>query len=403
MINPIMLSDIVDSNCKTYKYIIIGAGKIGYELFDALHSLGVDVVAFMDNDKSKHGKSYRNVSIQNLCKYEALDDAFDKDMSGYLYLIAINNRKAQRTIMNQLEGYGIDSDRIKICDRDLEYQYRKNLPEDRYRDEIDQLYANSFGVKMNWEHPTSYSEIINWEKIYGSDLELKRELTDKYLAREYVKKQIGETHLVRYLGVWDKPEQINFDALPNSFVIKLNNGSGRNIIVKDKSTIDVGIIIEELEYWMDRDYFFYKFESNYRGIKPRIICEEYLEGLAETVYDYDVFCFHGEPKYIWCISGSHREEAKASFYDLEWNRQDGVSYGYPYDPVLAPKPEQLDLIIEYSRKLSDGFRHCRVDWYLMPDGRVLFSEITFVSWGGLRHFIPEDWDKKFGLLITEKE
>ena len=131
---------------------------------------------------------------------------------------------------------------------------------------------------------------------------------------------------------------------------------------------------------------------------PKIICEEYLEGLADYIYDYNIYCFHGEPMYIWCIKGSHKPECQASFYNKKWEMQE-FSYGYPKDPVLAPKPAGLEEMLELSRILCRDFEHIRVDWYNLPDGRVLFGEMTFSTWSGLMHFIPEEYDEIFGKLI----
>ena len=146
------------------------------------------------------------------------------------------------------------------------------------------------------------------------------------------------------------------------------------------------------------NFAFQTFEMQYKNVVPKIICEEYLEGVAESVYDYNIYCFHGEPEYIWCIKGSHRPGCQASFYNKDWELQP-FSYGYPKDPVLAPRPEKLDEMLELSRVLSKDFQHVRVDWYNLPDGRVLFGEMTFSTWSGLMHFEPEKYDAVFGSLI----
>ncbi|MDE6980320.1 MAG: hypothetical protein K2P60_02770 [Lachnospiraceae bacterium] len=113
-----------------------------------------------------------------------------------------------------------------------------------------------------------------------------------------------------------------------------------------------------------------------------------------------MYCFHGKPKYINCINGSHRENGKGAYYDLNWNIQE-FSYGYPLDPVLAPRPQYLDKMLELSERLSKDFKYVRIDFYGMPD-RLLFSEITFTSWAGLHRFIPDKYDEEFGRLILEE-
>ena len=181
-------------------------------------------------------------------------------------------------------------------------------------------------------------------------------------------------------------------------MLKCNHGSGWNIIVKDKKKINVENVKKQLNTWLNLNTAYMGFEMQYKDIQPKIICEKYLVGVAETLYDYNIYCFHGKPKYIWCIKGSHRPGCVASFYDKDWRMQD-FSYGYPIDPIEAPRPKQLEKMLELSEKLSKDFEHVRVDWYNMPDGKIIFGEMTFSSWNGLHKFEPEEWDMKFGKLI----
>ncbi len=387
-----MLQEKID-RAQSQRAVIVCCGKYGQSLLNMLCESGHRVDAFFDNSYAKQGTIVNEVPVE----------PFSNKGDGYVYYIANEQFVVRKRIIEQLISMGIDSNSIIEISSDDEWQYWEKLPQDQYKEEISRLYLEAFGTEMNWESPSRYSEIINFEKINASDIERKRVLSDKYRVREFVANHIGEEHLVKLLGVWDKAEEINFSLLPEKFVLKTNNASGRNILVKDKSTINEAEIREILNHWLSMDYGYSSLALHYKGILPKIICEEYLDGLAETVYDYDVFCFHGKPKYIWCISGSHRKYAKASFYDLEWNKIDNAYYGYPYDPDIAPKPKELQMILDFSAKLSKDFRHARVDWYIMPDGRVLFSEITFATWGGLKKLVPEEMDEEFGRLILEEE
>ena len=371
------------------KVVIVCCGNLGKELCDCLIENNIEPECFFDNSIKKIGDKILGIPI------EPISNKGD----GYIYMIANNNIIDRENISIQLRNKGILQKNIMEISYDDAWEFWKNLPESKYEEEISKLYFDVFGEAMNWDKPRRYNEIINYEKVNAIDNDRKKVLADKYLAREYVANMIGEEHLVEYLGVWDSGEDIDFDSLPESFVLKTNNGSGRNILVKNKRSINRKNVILMLNHWLSMDYGYQGLALNYKGIVPKIICEEYLEGLAETVYDYDVFCFRGEPRYIWVISGSHRSNAKASFYDTNWNKLESVSYGYPYDPDVVPKPDQLEDILEYSKKLCKDFKHCRVDWYVMPEGRILFSEITFATWGGLKHFVPEEWDQKFGQMI----
>ena len=139
-------------------------------------------------------------------------------------------------------------------------------------------------------------------------------------------------------------------------------------------------------------------EMQYKDVPPKIICEKFIPGMAESLYDYQFYCFHGKPKYIWCIKASHKENCQASFYDTDWKKQE-FTFGYPGDPDFVPRPKQLAKMLQISEILSADFEHVRVDLYELPDGRILFGELTLTSWGGFHKFVPEKYDKVLGELI----
>lgn len=373
---------------KTEKNIIVGAGKTGKDLYNLLYKQNIIVYNFFDNDQKKIGDRIDNVEIVPLQKIE------DKNC---LYIIAIYCPDARQALYVQLQELGINTGNIIAYAPVLNDEYISQLDEEDYQDTISSLFFSVFGREMDWENPRTYNEKICWEKLNVKDPRRTR-LADKYLVRDWVKEQIGEEHLVRYYGVWDDANDINFNELPSRFVLKTNHASSTNIIVKDKSKLDIPKTINQLNYWKRLNYAYNCLELHYKDIEPKIICEEYLEGLAEAVYDYNIYCFNGEPKYIWCIKGSHKPDCRASFYDLNWQMQP-FSYGYPKDEILAPRPEKLDEMLRLSRILCKDFNHVRVDWYSMPDGRVLFGEMTFATWGGHKRFIPEEYDEYFGNLI----
>lgn len=367
--------------------VVVCYGNIGLEVLGCLKELGMQIDCFFDNNMQKQGK----------CESGVFVEAMSNKGEGYVYLICNNDYHTRKHLNKQLEEVGVDPDSIIELSDDDARDYYEQLPENEYINEISELYFDVFNKKMRWDNPITYNELINYEKVFAKDNDKKRLLVDKYNARKLVGEIIGEEYLVKYLGVWNNPDEIDFSLLPEKFVLKTNNGSSRNILVQDKDKIDVAETKELLNYWLKRDYGYQGLALHYKGINPKIVCEEYLDGLAEIAYDYDVFCFHGEPEYIACIKGSHRKNACCGYYNTKWEKQE-FSYGWPFDPDIAPKPQNFDLILELSRQLSKNFRHCRVDWYIMPDGKVLFSEITFATWGGLKRFEPECWDKKFGQL-----
>lgn len=376
---------------KKNEIVLVGAGKYGVELLALLAEKGKKVVAFYDNAKEKQGKYMYGIPIQEPTRREG----------NCIYIICMRDPSSVSLIHNQLLALGILEEDVVAVHKFEKKNYETIDWNDikQCKEAIEELYFDVFQKKMNWDNPITYNEKLNWEKIYDPN-PLKTRLADKYLVRNWVFEKIGEEYLTRLYGVWDKPEEIDYDALPSQFVLKTNNGSGRNIIVTDKTKIEISAIKNQLAVWLKKSHYPVGFEIQYRDITPKIICEEYLEGVAENLYDYDVFCFHGEPKYILCIKGSHRPGSKASFYDLNWNKQE-FSNGYPIDEGMAPKPDKLDEMLELSRKLSQGFKHARVDWYEYPKSRhgILFSEITFTTWAGLKHFFPPQYDEILGKLI----
>ncbi len=377
-------------NAKNAKeVVIVGAGERGKELLGHLRDIDtITIHCFFDNSDKLTGSKIKGIEILKPCNL---------GKENYLYVIAVDKMVLRKELHFQLVKLGIQEECITAYYFYRDNDYLRNLNEKYYQEELQEIYFGIFGKRINWENPTTYNEKINWEKLSVKD-DRRTRLADKYLVREWIKEQIGEKYLTKLYGVWDHTEEIDFDKLPQAFAIKLNNGSGRNIIVKDKSMADWGAICQKLNEWKERNFAFETLELHYRDIVPKIICEEYLEGVAENVYDYNVYCFHGEPVYIWCIKGSHRPGCKASFYNKDWEMQP-FSFGYPKDPVLAPKPERLEEMLFLSKRLCKEFEHVRVDWYNLPDGRVLFGEMSFSSWSGLRKWEPEEYDTVFGKLI----
>lgn len=368
--------------------VVVGAGKCGLELLAAMQDKNLIVKSIFDNNVKLEGLYVYSVIIERPHKI------IDEDIR---YVIAVSNPFDRRALYQQLLELEISKDNIIIYYPCRSLEYNEHLEKSEWKENITDMFREAVGYEMDWENPVTYNQKINWEKINLVD---KRRimLADKYKVRQWVLDKIGEEHIVKYLGVWKKTEDIDFEKLPESFVLKMNNGSGRNILVKSKAEMNIPDSISLLNYWLEHSHMYEGFETHYGEIEPVIVAEEYLEGMAETLYDYNIFCFHGEPKYIWCIKGSHRPGCSASFYDTEWNMQP-FSFGYPLDIFPAPKPEKLNEMLELTRVLCSEFEHVRVDWYIMPDGRILFGEMTFQTWSGLKPFMPQKYDSYFGSLI----
>lgn len=280
-------------------------------------------------------------------------------------------------------------------------KYYENLKIEKYEKEITEWFQLTTGEKLNLDKPKTYNEKIQWLKLYDST-PLKTQLSDKYRVREWVKEKIGEEYLIPLLGVWDSFDEIDFDVLPNKFVLKANHGCGWNIIVTDKSTFDKETAKEKFDVWMQTNFAYsVGLELQYLNIEPKIIAEEYIENFDEDVNDYKVFCFHGKADSIMMLT-ERKKGLKMSFYDLEWN-QLPFTYSYPRNPEVTPKPENLEQLIQLAETLAEGFAHVRVDFYILNDGQIKFGEMTFTSGSGTCKWNPKEQNEIYGKMIELPE
>lgn len=368
------------------KIIIVGASESGKQLLSYLYKEGINVEAFYDNNKEICGKYINSVKV--------ISPKGEKGDSSTLYIIASANYKEE--LKQQLVHMGISESSIIYFYANKDYNYFCDLEEEYYEEEIQDMYYRKFFCYLNLKNPYTYNEKINWQKLYDKD-EKKTYLADKYLVRAWIEKTIGRKYLTHLYGVWDDEKDIDFLQLPAKYVLKLNHGAGWNIIVKGNE-IDENSVRKKLSEWRKLNYAYYALEMHYKNIKPKIICEEYLENSDGDLYDYKVFCFHGEPKYVMFLAERLTNGLKMAFYDTEWRKQPFV-YSYPMYEKEVPKPENLDEMLEMSRKLSKEFSHVRVDWYDLPKNRLVFGEMTFTSLAGFAEWKPDKYDCILGNLI----
>lgn len=227
---------------------------------------------------------------------------------------------------------------------------------------------------------------------------------DKVAVRDYIKEKIGEEYLVPSLGVWDNPEDIDFDKLPNQFVLKVSWGSGQNIIVKDKTKLDIQEAKEKLRNWMkpESNHYYNFFEWCYKDIQPKIIAEKYIEQMDGNLSDYKVMCYNGIPKNLFVCS-ERSTGLKVTFFDFNWKRLP-FSRRYPVSEKKIEKPSFFDKMLEISKILAEPFSFVRIDFYQIKD-KIYIGELTFYPGGGNENFNPREWDKKFGdlLILPEKK
>ena len=255
------------------------------------------------------------------------------------------------------------------------------------------LFRLKLGYKLDLQNPVTYNEKLQWIKLYDKN-PLMPKCCDKYAVRSFVEDMgCGELLNTLYWEGFD-PEQLPFDQLPQQFVIKVTHGSTFNIIVKDKQKLDRKQTVQTLKKWLDAKFIACYGEWFYGIEKPRVIVEQYLEdkSLGELL-DYKVFCFNGKAKLVDVHSGRFGEH-KRNIYDTQWNFLDQVYFKYPHGQLL-PRPAQLEQMLEYAEKLSQPFRHARVDFFLV-DGRLYFGEITFTNGAGFDAITPYSFDEEMG-------
>ncbi|HHX81325.1 MAG TPA: hypothetical protein GX692_09735 [Acholeplasmataceae bacterium] len=255
-------------------------------------------------------------------------------------------------------------------------------------------YKRRIGYKPDLKNPKTYNEKLQWLKLYWYDPKATI-CADKYLIREYVESK-GLKHILNELyGVYDNVEQIDFQKLPEKFVMKVTHGCGQNLICKDKSKINWKKEKRKFKIWLRTNHYYNSLEWVYKDIKPRIIVEKLIETQDnKPPKDYKFFCFNGEPKYIFVASDRGENTTKFDFYDLEWNHL-AVKNHYPNSNEAIPKPLKLQDMIEHSKVLSKGFPHVRVDFYMEKE-KVIFGELTFFHFSGSEPFEPIDFDYKMG-------
>lgn len=287
---------------------------------------------------------------------------------------------------------------IQECN-EYAHSYNLKIP---YKTELENWYRHASGNShFSIDNPQTFNEKIQWLKLYDST-PIKTRLADKYLVRDWVKEKIGEEYLIPLLGVYDDFEEIDFDKLPNQFVIKCNHGSGYNIVVKNKSELDLNETKIKINNWMNENFAFkVGCELHYRDIQPKIVIEKYIENEAsgEDLYDYKFWCFNGKVAYIQFLSERNTNGLKMAFYDRDWNKQKFV-YSYPLDTKTIEKPNNLQEMLNLAEKLSAGFNHVRVDFYRLDDGTIYFGEMTFTSMSGICEWNDENINLKFGQMIA---
>lgn len=238
-------------------------------------------------------------------------------------------------------------------------------------------FCKKFGLNINLKSPKTIQDKLVWLNIYDTN-PLKTKCADKILLRDYCKEILGENLCIPILKIYNSSNEINFNELPNQFVIKCNHGSGMNIIVKDKSKLDINKTKKQLDLWMKCDFAFKNgFEAHYHDIKHKIFIEEYKKDLSNGLVDYKFWCFNGEPGFIHVVNDRFSSKMHFNFYSVDgFKKMKLEQTNHPVSKEVIKAPSKLKEMVEYARKLSKPFKFVRVDFYEI-DGKIYLGELTF--------------------------
>lgn len=265
------------------------------------------------------------------------------------------------------------------------------------------LYKANFGKKLNLKNPKGFNEKLQWLKLYARDPAYSA-MVDKYEVKELMKRAMGEEYVIPTYGVWDRFDDIDFDALPNQFVLKCTHDSGSVVICRDKATFDKTAARAKIEPRLKNHIYWNYREWPYKDVKPRILAEAYMEDAgSDELIDYKFYCFHGQPKFLYVSQGlSHKETATISFLTLDWQFAPYERCDYRPLTELPKKPENFDKMVEFAAKLSTGIDFLRVDLYEI-NGKLYFSELTFSPCAGFMPFRNPEHDLEVGEMLTLPE
>ena len=300
--------------------------------------------------------------------------------------------------MNRMQRY---MEKLKKYCADSSYRFVVNAALGLYnsmpdRDYLERKFEALMGTPLHLDAPQTFNEKLQWLKLYDRKPEYTM-MVDKYRVREYIAQKIGAEYLIPLLGVWDSPDEIDFAALPEQFVLKCNHNSGLGMcICKDKSTLDLRKVRRELRKGLRQDYYLPGREWPYKDVPRKIIAEKYMiDNDVNELRDYKFFCFRGEVK-CFKVDFDRFIDHRANYFDPNGNPM-------PFGEVVCPPkpdkqlvlPKNLGKMISLAEKLSGDIPFLRVDFYNVQ-GRIYFGELTFSPASGMGKFIPEEWDAILG-------
>ena len=258
------------------------------------------------------------------------------------------------------------------------------------------LFRCKMGFKLNLKEPRLFVEKIQWLKLYNRKPEYTT-FVDKHAVKKYISQCVGRNYVIPTLGVWNNAKEIDFDSLPNQFVLKCNHNSGLGMcICKDKSKLNIGKVQAALKKGFNEDYYYLGREWPYKNVKRKIICEKYMTDGNDQLADYKIHNFNGIPRVILVCRDRFKESGLTEdFFSDKWEHLNIQRPGHPNSQQVIPKPSELNEMLLLSRQLSKDIPFVRTDFYTIQ-GKVYFGEITFYPASGMDRFEPDTIDQQFG-------
>lgn len=288
---------------------------------------------------------------------------------------------------------------IRKLNLEVHRLYFRHLCNKSHKKATEYFFKGNMGYPLDLENPKTLNEKIQWLKLYDYG-ELVTQCADKYMLREYCCSKDLAYLLPHLHNVYNDSNEIDFSKLPKKYVLKCNHGAGYNIICYDNEQINKVDVRKTLNKWMKEDYSYFAGEFHYQKIRPRIICEEFIEEFESKLpTDYKIYCFHGVPKIIMvCQDRTENSGAIYSYFDLDWNFLSYSKMYKTYNPNVI-KPKHFDEMIEVSKKLSAPFKFVRIDYY-DTDKQLILGEMTFTPAGGIDYDVPYAADLEMGRYIN---
>ena len=291
-----------------------------------------------------------------------------------------------RTIINRIIAYGAAKGLFKC------------LPDKQY---LKLVYWARIGKRLNLNNPQTFNEKIQWLKLYDRRHEYIR-MVDKYEVKKYVADIIGEQYIIPTSGVWENFDSIDFESLPQQFVLKCTHDSGGVFICNDKSKFNIEDARKKINSSMKKNYYFHGREWPYKNVKPRIIAEQYIYDKKNIVpEDYKIYCFNGKPKYIVVFHNRFNDAKNLSetVYDIDWKPQNiSLDNHFEVSDIIEPKPKCLEELLNITKMLCKNHAQVRIDFYIV-NNIIYFGEITLSTASGFQPMIPEELDEFLGREI----